>query len=470
MYTTPPEYFCRLHHIRPRFKSQVESVLIYLTSEISKLGEMPIDGFATTVNNAIRLFGGNARSKAKTINNWRTEITSLFGLIVFNHNENTCAPGEISIKLAEEQDLVQFFKYFLYYFQYPGGHLKPLETKKLIEKGVKFKPAKYILNLLQEGEKITEKRFHIDKAELTHCVFNDLRVTRDNVEPSLVVNLLVENRKNGIEYEWEGDIIRYAGDILDYLVIADLLVAHGNKFYLNLAERETIVAFIQNESWFEDYSPFYGRDNITLEEIKITQDNWFRYVNRDLGDNIFKTDLLKYLGVEEQGYEKLVESAIEEFYKDRLDGEFIRTKEIGDFGENLILGHEFMRIKQGDREDLLHLIKKIPTALAMGFDISSVELDTTKRFIEVKTTISNKNVNFFNFHLTPNEWSCADSFRARYFVYRLFITKDASKLFIIQDPVGKYKLDHLRMTPRDGADIIFSEKVGSWEKLLIWKD
>ena len=127
-----------------------------------------------------------------------------------------------------------------------------------------------------------------------------------------------------------------------------------------------------------------------------------------------------------------------------------------------------MRIKVGEREDLLHLIKKIPTKFAVGYDIQSVELDAKKRYIEVKSTISNKSLNFYNFHLTPNEWSTAETLKEAYFVYRLMVSKSERKLFIIQDPVSNYKNDNLRMTPRNGADIIFSENSGKWNELLIW--
>ena len=39
---------------------------------------------------------------------------------------------------------------------------------------------------------------------------------------------------------------------------------------------------------------------------------------------------------------------------------------------------------------------------------------------------------------------------------------------IIQNPVGHYKNDNLKMTPKDGANIVFNEKSGQWIKLLIW--
>ena len=44
------------------------------------------------------------------------------------------------------------------------------------------------------------------------------------------------------------------------------------------------------------------------------------------------------------------------------------------------------------------------------------------------------------FHLTPNEWSAAESNKDRYYVYRLMVTKGSLKLYIIQDPVGNYKM------------------------------
>ena len=84
----------------------------------------------------------------------------------------------------------------------------------------------------------------------------------------------------------------------------------------------------------------------------------------------------------------VIEKRIDIYY------DMLTTKDIGDIGENLVHGHECMRLKLGGREDLIHLIKRIPTQFAVGYDISSVELDERKRFIEVKTTISSKPLHF----------------------------------------------------------------------------
>ncbi|MBD5110976.1 MAG: hypothetical protein HDT42_00340 [Ruminococcaceae bacterium] len=37
MYNIPEEYYFRIHQIRPRFKDDVENVLIYMATEIAKL-------------------------------------------------------------------------------------------------------------------------------------------------------------------------------------------------------------------------------------------------------------------------------------------------------------------------------------------------------------------------------------------------------------------------------------------------
>ena len=96
-----------------------------------------------------------------------------------------------------------------------------------------------------------------------------------------------------------------------------------------------------------------------------------------------------------------------------------------------------------------------------------------KRYIEVKSTASFKPILFNSVHLTPNEWRVAETERDRYFVYRLFlcISTGAVKLYMLQDPVGKYKADEITMMPSSagGVDVRFdSKKVGQFEELLKW--
>jgi hypothetical protein len=468
MYKVPDKHFFRLHQVRPRFKTDVESVLLYMSNQIVRLEPGACADFNTELSKSIRLFPGNATKKPKTIENWRTEISALFGLVVEDSQNDIVYPGELAKILSESEDLVQFFKYFLFNFQYPGGHIKSHKLKAVIDEGIKFKPAQYILRVLSAGEDFYGDRFGINKAEATHLIYNDLQVTRDNTEPQNVAEKMVENRFKKVSYDWRGDVVRYAGDILDYLTIADLLVQHGNMYYINWNDRESVTSFLESDRWFAGYDRFFQTD-FDVSELHFIEPDWFAFINSDLSDEMFKTDLLKYLGVEADGYETLVQGAIEEFEKDFKGAATHTTKDIGDFGESLVLGHECMRVTNGGRKDLIHLIKKIPTALAVGYDIQSIELNEIKRYIEVKSTVSRKPLTVYNFHLTRNEWGSAQTLKDTYYVYRLMISKEQKKLFLLQDPVQKYKDDLINMTIRDGADVTFSDKSGEWEELLLWK-
>jgi len=473
IYTIPEEYFFRIHHIRPRFKNDVENVLFYMAIEIAKLSPDRHNIFKEKLNNTIKLYPGNASKKIKTINNWRTEISSLFGLI--EYDGEISKPGRIALLLADTQDLIEFFRYFLFYFQYPGGHLKPHETLEFIKAGIRFKPAKYLLQVMMEGRKLSNGgKFGITKAEATHCIFNDLRVTRDGRTPKETAKLILSNRENGFVYDQRGDVVRYAGDILDYMELADLVKLKPNyQYYPNTTNFKTIHAFIKDNTWFKPYEPLYGKPDLSLADIVATQQDWFHYVNNKLDSTIFEANILSI--IEEAGEatddvkkSQFIRDVLAKIRSARETETIVKTKEIGDIGETIIIEHEKARLLIMKRNDLVHLVKKIPESFAVGYDINSFEgVGDIRRYIEVKTTISRGKLAAKNFHMTPSEWSAANTLRKTYYVYRLMISANDIGLFLIKDPVAKYKSDLIDMVPRNGADIRYSEKSGNWEKLLV---
>ncbi len=483
-YKIPDEYYFRIHHVRPRFKSDIENVLIYIAEELAKIGEKPVDEFVQAVNSALYRYPGNAHRELKTINNWRTEISALFGFI--EHTDSTDRPGRRALELAKNHDLVESFKVFLYNFQYPGAHIKPQNVLEQIEHGVHFKPAQYILKVLKCANKAGGNAIGITKFEVCHCIFNDLRVTRDNEGAEVTWKRIKENRDNKMDYDQAGDVVRYAGDIIDYMEIANLLKTYDSRtYYLNTLEEETIIKFCESTEWFSGYDAMITNRSGSMESVKDCIKGWLSFVNRNMEDTDLSTDILAYIANDEKDLEDLKRNSKsdgrpdlsgfidrEEEIEERMGSymESFTTKDIGDIGEGLVHGHECMRVKLGGREDLIHLIKRIPTQFAVGYDISSVELDERKRFIEVKTTISSKPLHFNRIHLTRNEWNTASSTHDRYFVYRLLLSKNERKLFLLQDPVGLYKNDKIEMVPSNGADITFDPaKVGSFEELLTWR-
>lgn len=284
-YTIPEEYYFRIHHCRPRFKGNVENVLIYMATEITRIGDGPKNEFNNSLNNAIRCFPGNATLKLKTINNRRTEISSFFGLFYEDKNHYNHAMRRAK-ELAENNDLVEFFKLFLYYFQYPGAHIKGKDVLEQVEAGIHFKPAQYILKLLKTAEEKNGKRCGITKEEACYCIFNDLRCTRDNEDVIKTWERIQKNRELEIEYIADGDVTRYAGDILDYMQYANLLVSYNNKeFFINHNENEAIIKYINSTEWFSGYDKMIKSRkglNLQLNEIQT--------IERKIARNLLKLD------------------------------------------------------------------------------------------------------------------------------------------------------------------------------------
>jgi len=472
-YSTPKEYLIRLHHVRPRFKNDIENILVYMASEISKIPAQSKKKFANVVNEAVKRYPGNSGKSMDTINNWRTEISSLFGFI--EHDGNTDLCGLRARELSDTGDLVRLFKSFLYTFQYPGAHIRTDKIKTQIINGVKFKPAKHILQILKFGEEKVGCRVWLTKGEACHMIFNDLRVVRDNESIEVTWDRIQKNREDNITYNMKGDTTRYAGDIIDYMIAANLLITYDNKrFYINSLEEEIIQKFIHSTEWFDGYDIMIDKcKNFTsyipdAVDIKNQYDDWFYYVNRNLSETDFSTDVLAFLSYDHNIDGEKASSDSQKYFMNLLKtGVDITTKEIGDFGESLAFAHERARLQLEGADNVIHLIKRIPSSLALGYDINSREADERHRYIEVKTTISSKSIQLFSFHLTRNEWNSAETNRTQYFVYRLMVSKEKIKLYIISDPVGLYKNDVVRMVPTEGADITFRpETAGIYEEIL----
>jgi hypothetical protein len=460
----------RIHHVRPRFKNDVEGVLLFMANEIFNLGEMNKKLFVLKLDNIIKTYPNNYTKKAKTIANWRTEISALFGL--FQYKDDKKKPSRLCDILATHQDLIQFFRYFLYYFQYPGGHLKTHETCNMIKKGIRFHPTQYILRVLLEGRKITKSNFGVTKAEATHIIFNDLRVTRDNRTPKKTVYLILNNRETNHVYDCSGDVVRYAGDILDYMELAELVEIKPNyKYYPKMQYFEVFQTYIQAQIFFPEYELFYSKKNLNASDIKLTQKKWFDFINSNLDNNLFKTDISKLIFIKDNKTDKdIIQLSIEKINDKKSKNIPVKTKEIGDIGEAIVIHHEKTRITNLNRKDIIHLIKKIPDHLGMGYDVKSFlgeNNDFRNIHIEVKTTISKCKLSSYSFHMTTNEWQSADSYQDSYFIYRLMISFGNIELFIIKNPVEAYKQNLIKMVPKNGASIKYKEESGKWVKVLL---
>ncbi len=486
-YLVPTEYWHRIHFVRPRFKSNIENVLLYMANECCKIPRCSCQEYSDRYFNAIRMFPGNIGMADKTLHNWRTEIPALFGFYNEDKISDVTETSNMAKFLHEKQDLTQFLRLFLMSFQFPGGHMKPQDTRDIICLNIRFKPAQFIINVLLEGNKLLakdgfEKEMSISAEEATYCILNDIRVTSGSISPKTVAQTILDNRKQKLKYynkknkniqslrgepRSKGDVTRYAGDILDYMEIANLLNVNYGYYSLKENQSQAISAFNTDKTFFKGYEDFYGRNNYKTSEISDIEPLWFDYVNKSMKPDLFKSDIRSILKPDEE-----IDIVFDDRIKDVVTSDTKTTKDIGNIGEALVCGHEKMRLKIKGYDNFIRLIQIVDSpSYHPGFDIDSFEADGTEDhcYIEVKTTISKKKIQMYGFHMSPNEWRVASTIKEHYCVYRLMLSEQDKTLFILRNPVALYKTDMIDAEPRDGMEISFTEEQFKPTELLLWR-
>jgi hypothetical protein len=434
------------------------------------LGPLKESDFRRRIDDQIKSFPNNSRKKAKTIANWRTEISALFSMV--KTSEGRTEPTAIARQLAESEDLIEFFRIFLFKFQYPGGHVKPHEAAKMIRRGIRFLPAQFLIRVMQAGQQLIDDgaTFGITPAEATHLVFNDLRVTASReLSPEDIAKQILKNRKDGTRYERGGDMVRYAKDILDYMEIADL-VAHRiatDMYSLNPRSLATSITIAEKATAFNGYEHLYGSEP-SARDVAACQLKWTEFAS-DISDvPDLAGDLSEVLAL---GNDGLPESINRDFLREITEVQKRgSSNEIGRIGEAIARQHERNRLRLVGRPDLARKVRKIPDGLGVGYDVKSYEgvrdgVVDIQRLIEVKTTRKRSRKPFLSFKMTSNEWVAAYEHSNHYFVYRILLSSGGPRMFVIRNPFQRYVDREINMIPRKGAEVTCSEKAGVWEEL-----
>ena len=487
-YQIPDKFWFRIHFVRPRFKSKIENVLLYMANECCRIPRCSCSEYNKRYFNAIKMFPGNIGMTRKTLDNWRTEIPALFGFYKENKETDITETTQMAVFLHENQDLTQFLRLFLYLFQFPGGHMKAVDVKDIIYNNIKFKPARILIQVLLAGNSIlseqdSSKEMSISAEEATYCIFNDIRVTSGTVSANEIAQTILNNRKNKLKYynpkdkkirsltgtpRTKGDVTRYAKDILDYMEIANLLIKTNGYYYLKGDEMVAIQNFRDDKTWFKGYDSLYGKKDIETVELTKIEQEWFEYVNNSMRPELFKTDVKAMFC-----QKNIVDVVFDDRIKEVVASDDRTMKDIGNLGEAMICGHEKMRLKINGYEDFVRLVQIVDSpSYHPGFDIDSYEADGTEahRYIEVKTTISKKKIQMFGFHMSPNEWRVAGTIKEHYCIYRLMLSEQDKILYILRNPVSLYKADQIEAEPRNGMEISFSTELFKPTELLTWKE
>ncbi|MCY7331384.1 MAG: DUF3883 domain-containing protein [Pseudanabaena sp. CAN_BIN31] len=476
-YVTPNEHRLDLHFPRSRFNTELEDTLMLLASKMVQLGTTPEVKFKKEINAYLKQLNGNKLAN-KTIDNHRTEMTSLFGLVKTKNNEVII--GNRTLLLVQTQDIPRFFKSVCNKFQYPNGINKIQFIEQYVASGIYFKPAQYLINLLRVGnQRSNGKSFAVTAKEIAHLVFNDKQVTVGQEPPEIRINLFLELRNQSILCDGTGDVIRYARDFLNFMVAANLLVEFDKRYFLNSHEKEAL-DFISNDSTFFHEFDIAKQGNVVERvEIKDACTNWEDYyADADfLEEKALKTTLSSFsrtiVEITSENNEIQTVTTGYEIPEDVLEliGEDIgakqTTKQIGDEGEAYVYSMEKRRVI-AERPDLIGLVKIVANDTSLGFDIQSVFDNGLKKYIEVKTTkrnfIPEFNATSF-FTMSSNAWDTAKQFGDNYYIARVIIAKERISVFEIKNPFQKYEEGKIRLQPLEYR-LTYTEDSG----MLIVKD
>ena len=196
-YETPTKHLFRCAFPRGRILSQVEDELSILTQFITRFSPREKDEFDNLIDSE---YAKLRNVSTKSIRNYRTEMTKLFGLVVVGADGIVQSSPRTNL-LVESQNFPLFFKTFCHRFQFPNGINKPQETAKQIENGVRFKPAKFILDLFVAGVEKCGPDFSLNGNEISNLVFNDIRVATGTATPEQVLDFLLKLRAGKVKFK-----------------------------------------------------------------------------------------------------------------------------------------------------------------------------------------------------------------------------------------------------------------------------
>ncbi len=454
LYTTPDEYFYRCAFPRGRLLSQIEDDLGIFVQLIIKNAGKELNTFNRDFDEE---YGKYRTVTEKTLANHRTEMIALFGLTYLSE-DNLVQPSDRTKTLWEKQDYYLFFKSFVDKFQFPNGINTPHATVEQLQKGVKFKPAQFILTLLKKAVEKYGNTFSISGAEVSNLIFNDLRVTTGKLSADEVLQTLITNRERKIRYDGGSNLSQHGREFMGYLTLANLLSINeeNNTFKLNDSALKSIDAIIGNDLLFKFPNNFIDSPE-ARKQTETEWDLWFGSMDK-LEESKLSTPVSAFNEIIEK--EELSETK-DEFPQPVMQ----QLKNIGDLGENFVLKYERTKI-QALRPDKVGLVAKVSHDTTLGYDIQSLEWDDleVKKHIEVKTTNRTyppDTLILTWFPMSSNEWNAAKSYQNSYYIYRVFLVNKTVKLFIVKNPVEKETKGLLTLEPT-GFKVILNKDCGQF--------
>lgn len=448
-----PDFQYRYTIIRGKAQSILDSLLPAYTNIIMNSCPCSADDF--TVNFNRRLSEILNCTEKKTLDNHRTEIAGkLFGMWL-EDSTGTIHATQRTFFLAETSDNPAFFKDLLYKFQFPSGMEKTQTIAGHVANQICLRPGIFLVQLLYLA---SQENIVLYRRELWYYVLNALEVLQGRITPKDVLTRILCDRQdkiykdvlipNGKGYSFAKQHLK---EFINLLELANLIYvdAHdGEKVvWLNLREAKTIELFCKEEYSNLKVNPYnYNWDKPNAHKTYVM--DWMAYFG-SIDDSIsaFKTrieDLQIELKqdeaeVEEKGAEQTIAASLTTEAAKKIS-----TLATGDAGEVFAFEYEKKRVGRFNtrlRNKVIHLGKQ----RGLGYDISSIKAirgnDAEHAiFIEVKTSLRvtspEKSTLTDQVYMTRNEWVAAEQHRNNYYIYRVYISREKTIIFRLQNPVG----------------------------------
>ena len=200
---------------------------------------------------------------------------------------------------------------------------------------------------------------------------------------------------------------------------------------INLLKAEDRIKYSKIISMLETYK---NQENLINKSTGLSEDYKIEMLINASGNSFIRPNLSE-LEVEELkslcSFEKKKEkkSAKKVQIKSEIK-KMISNKKLGDSGEDLVLDYFLEVKKEIDEVYKLALVDMVSkTNDTCGYDILITEIDHQEpMYIEVKTTEGNWDTPFF---MSENEIEFAKQHPDRYFIYRVYDTKNTAKIKVI---------------------------------------
>ena len=454
MYDHTKQYRCTI--VRGKSQKEIDNLLPAYAKVIDEICPCGKDDFPRLFNEHFEVFleksdVSNDVNKKKTLDNHRTEIAGkLFGMYYLS-SDGYYYESERTNKFLQDNDQPAFFKDVCYKMQFPNGLDKENNLEDKIAKKLNLRPNSFVVKLLQEAEK---RNLKLTTSDIGYYVLNSLDVLQGNAEIDEVLNVIANDRKNGIErkVKTEGKASSYdtqhIREQLNYLELANLIRITKDKYVvLNPLEKTANDIFASKWNQNIDFD-VYKYDISTIENRKKFYSDWGEYFGRisDEADNFSTSSTALLFSTEQKTIEKIENKK-----------ESNNLVEFGDEGERVVFEYEKQRVGKFNSR-LANKVISFGKTRGIGYDIQSViaekgEMAEFVKYIEVKSTkrYTKPDLNDDSWtdtlNITRNEWVAASQHKDFYSIYRVYFTSEGIFIYTLDNPKQKLDEEKLELVP-----------------------